>query len=62
MVHVLTGKHKTHPIFSTWLLPGGENKYRTFYEVDINKVKIRKESKVKIDKEKEEDAYEEKVY
>ena len=62
LVHVLTGKQKTHPIFSTWLFPGGANKHRRFYEIDIRKVKTKKLTKVKTDKADADDAYEEKVY
>ena len=62
LAHVLTGKHKTDPIFSSWLLFKGSNNYRRFYEVDIKKVKIKRKTKVKTDKPEDDDAYEEKVY
>ena len=44
LIHVLTGKQKTDPIFTTWLLPGGENKYRRFYTVDTKSIKVKQKT------------------
>lgn len=65
-IHVMTGKQKTHPIFTTWLFPGGENANRQFYKIDtkIHKIMKKKEAKLLIEgeEEAEEDLVEERVY